>query len=423
MKKMIYSSIRRYFSGRIDFLSRPLAIYIKLTTKCMLQCRFCSQNGLKEVDIDISDIKKWLKDFKRLGVYYIYYTGGEPLLHKDFCTIIKYGFELGFYQIVVTNGVLLSNEKIFNHLKYIHTIGVSMHGTEDMHNYLCGNQFVYSRVKENLKQIHKEYKSLVININYTVVPENNFEGEFQAVLDFAKSINAKLSFARLNFIGNGKAYDSKPELNKVLEFVRENDYTKINISNCIIPCSVDEKYSYLLHGCDAGIASLAIEPNGDVKICSSSRVVLGNIRYAGIRKIWKCKELKLFRKANWLNQQCLNCDKLCFCKGGCHAEGSQLFWKENCDDMFVNQNKIVWELLKVKRLKLKSNKYRGENLNSYTLLNIPVRRINHKTLNLCRYLNGQYSGEEIIKKSKFPEAKEILITMYNDTLLELKDEF
>ena len=42
------------------------------------------------------------------------------------------------------------------------------------------------------------------------------------------------------------------------------------------------------HGCGVGISMVSFETNGDVTICPSSKIVLGNIKKQNIKKIWIC---------------------------------------------------------------------------------------------------------------------------------------
>ena len=60
-----------------------------------------------------------LKELKLIGVCNIYYTGGEPLLYKYLEELLEYGYELGFNQILITNGVLLEQKNIRKKLKMI----------------------------------------------------------------------------------------------------------------------------------------------------------------------------------------------------------------------------------------------------------------------------------------------------------------
>lgn len=103
-------------------LKNPISVYMKITSKCMLSCKFCSQSeNNSHVDMDFELAKKILKELKLIGVCNIYYTGGEPLLYKYLEELLEYGYELGFNQILITNGVLLEQKNIRKVLKYINS--------------------------------------------------------------------------------------------------------------------------------------------------------------------------------------------------------------------------------------------------------------------------------------------------------------
>lgn len=69
-------------------------LYIELTNQnCNLKCKHCYINfdPYKKIKdfIPIDTIKQALEDIKTLDVKMIYLTGGEPLLHPDFNTILR----------------------------------------------------------------------------------------------------------------------------------------------------------------------------------------------------------------------------------------------------------------------------------------------------------------------------------------------
>jgi MoaA/NifB/PqqE/SkfB family radical SAM enzyme len=51
-------------------------------------------------------IKKNLQELKKLGVYIINFTGGEPLIREDLPEILRFSKRLGFFNILTTNCVL-----------------------------------------------------------------------------------------------------------------------------------------------------------------------------------------------------------------------------------------------------------------------------------------------------------------------------
>ncbi|NJN39198.1 MAG: radical SAM protein [Acaryochloridaceae cyanobacterium CSU_3_4] len=85
----------------------PLVANYYLTYRCNARCHFCDIWALdpgKEADFDT--IEHNLKDLKRLGVKYVDFTGGEPLLRSDVGEIYQTAKQLGFYTSMTTNTIL-----------------------------------------------------------------------------------------------------------------------------------------------------------------------------------------------------------------------------------------------------------------------------------------------------------------------------
>lgn len=89
----------------------PLVANYYLTYRCNARCHFCDIWALdpgKEADFDT--IEHNLKDLKRLGVKYVDFTGGEPLLRTDVGRIYQTAKQLGFYTSMTTNTILYSQK-------------------------------------------------------------------------------------------------------------------------------------------------------------------------------------------------------------------------------------------------------------------------------------------------------------------------
>ena len=85
----------------------PLVANYYLTYRCNARCHFCDIWALDpKEEAEFETIKKNLHDLKRLGVKYIDFTGGEPLLKADAPRIYAEAKRLGFYTSMTTNTIL-----------------------------------------------------------------------------------------------------------------------------------------------------------------------------------------------------------------------------------------------------------------------------------------------------------------------------
>ncbi|MDO5557409.1 MAG: radical SAM protein [Clostridia bacterium] len=407
---------------KLQNIKYPTSIYLKITTECMLKCNFCSQSNSENEFMKLRDIKNVLCKLKNMGGIYIYYTGGEPLMHKDIKEVLKYGYNLGFKQFLVTNGILFSKKENRDLIKYIIGLGVSIHGKSLIHNEAVGNINCYDAIIRNLKLVKKENQDINININCTSTDYNSNEENLKYLAELCKDNEWNLSIARLNYIGAGIKYQ-KTNLNNMLDIVRKlnDDGYNIKISNCIAPCTIDEKNIFLTHGCGAGQTIAAIEANGDVKICASSTKTIGNIYQNSFKKIWNSNKMRKYRKMNWVSSECKVCKYFLMCKGGCKAELSGEYWKEMCDATVENINKIEWEIIKNRPISL-AFEFIRRNGREYIIIGCKIRLCNGYTKKILHQIDGKRTGNDIINlvKNNKEKAKQLLIIMKKENLIEIK---
>lgn len=413
---MLYKSLNINAKYSLGALRYPLVAYLKITTKCMLNCTFCSQSEEVVQNMDLKFAKAQLLMLKQMGIIQVIYTGGEPLLYPYIHELLRYGSSLKIKQALVTNGLQLFENEMSRCLAYIDNIGISLHGSKDTHNIMTASK-TWDSVVDNIIYLHKKFPHLQIDINCTVLPINNNKEDFDVVVNYAQLVGGMANFARLNYIANGRKHNATKEINTMLDYIHHHKYKKVRISNCIIPCVVKPEYKHLVHCCSAGESFFSIEPNGDVKICPSSQIALGNLYINSFEKIWYSKKMELFRQMNWLFLGCKTCSYLSQCKGGCHSEGCKKFWSNNCDYLLLNKLDEVWRNISVKCLKLKYTQVRKEK-DSYILLSFPPKMMDAQSFEVCKMLDGRHNGEEIFKHFKNDDIKDMLIAMSIDGILE-----
>jgi MoaA/NifB/PqqE/SkfB family radical SAM enzyme len=64
------------------------------------------------LDAQFEQVKKNLDDLKKMGVKFIDFTGGEPLLNKELPQILSYAKKLGFFVKLSTNGFLYPKKAV-----------------------------------------------------------------------------------------------------------------------------------------------------------------------------------------------------------------------------------------------------------------------------------------------------------------------
>ncbi len=84
----------------------PILCNYYITTRCNARCSFCHIHKEKGSDADKSNILNNLIGLKKLGVRFIDFTGGEPLLYPHLEEILLASKKLGFMSTITTNCLL-----------------------------------------------------------------------------------------------------------------------------------------------------------------------------------------------------------------------------------------------------------------------------------------------------------------------------
>lgn len=91
------------------------SIRLEVTSLCNLKCEYChnSEYSNRKDDMTTEEILQLIRSIKqRYPINKILLTGGEPLINKDICDIIKQITDLGIKADLVTNATLLNEEMI-----------------------------------------------------------------------------------------------------------------------------------------------------------------------------------------------------------------------------------------------------------------------------------------------------------------------
>jgi len=119
MKHLPYKTLIN-ISNLINFpIAPPLTTSISITQRCNSKCYYCDiwkwQNFIP--DPTIEELKRIFSSLSNLGVKVVSLSGGEPLLRKDIEEVISIVKSYNMRAQIVTNGILLSKEKIIKLVK------------------------------------------------------------------------------------------------------------------------------------------------------------------------------------------------------------------------------------------------------------------------------------------------------------------
>ncbi len=130
---------------------------LNVTNKCNFRCTHCAfDSGIAQMpELSSSELETILIETKELGGKRFDITGGEPLIRNDIDELISVGKKLGYKIELVTNGSLLTEEKLtrFRQLG-LDGIAISLDGsTPEVYNNIRKNdEKTFYRVIENIRK-------------------------------------------------------------------------------------------------------------------------------------------------------------------------------------------------------------------------------------------------------------------------------
>ncbi len=332
-------------------LSAPISCQIEITSECDNNCIYCynywrHEDNKTMVFMTKEIIEKIVSEIIKQKVYYVTFTGGEPLLNKD---ILFYGLK----HLTQNNIPCFLNSNLnlltIEDANKLYDIGLRniltsiSSSDEEQHNQISQRKSFKKMVK-GIKIAQNA--GIMVSCNM-VVTEINKNDVFKTGLflkeNGVNSFNATKTSAPLNSIGFEKYMLSNEANLKVLEDLyrlKQEHSMNVGVLNCYPLCSYldAERYSFVTERkCNAGTTGLTIGADGYVRPCSQNDEIYGNIT-EGLYKCWS--NMKNYRRTTQLPPECIDCDYFINCNGGCRVDAKYKHGKINAPDPFMDTNNI-----------------------------------------------------------------------------------
>jgi radical SAM protein with 4Fe4S-binding SPASM domain len=319
-------------------IQSPAHVSIELTYKCNFYCKHCYNNCGFERDVYLNkdEFFKLADDLRDHGVVTVELTGGEPLMHPDFSSIIKYCLDHFNMVGVITNGYFLTEEILDNLIQYRDKLifQVGLHGESEYMEWFCGLKGAFDNAKRAIKLLNE--RRFLFKITMIITPMNIFQ--IYRTVKLARSLVddfnpwCHISMSPIVELGRGKSPDLllAPEHNNLL--IKTLERVDNEFGNFV--SKIPEHY-YEYKNCGAGCRSLSITPNGDVKLCvmaDENLISWGNISRDGLTTILSGDLSLFFNSIDAPNSEiCGECENAVFC-GFCLTRGIKKYSeiKENC---------------------------------------------------------------------------------------------
>jgi radical SAM enzyme (rSAM/lipoprotein system) len=250
-------------------------------------------------------------------------TGGEALLRKDIETIGVNLYQRGFPWGIVTNGMLLSQQKLQKLLDSgLSSLTISLDGLEDSHNWLRGNKNSFTNAIAAIKLLPKTE-----DLKYDVVTCINRRNIKEIIQIRDLLINSGIKDWRVfTIFPVGRAKENpqlllEPSEFKVLfDFIsqtRKEKIIRVNYGCEGFLGSYEGEVRDNFFFCRAGINIASVLADGSVSACPNMRdnFIQGNIYTDNFAEVWESR-YGLFRDRSWTKTGiCSDCDFYKYCEG------------------------------------------------------------------------------------------------------------
>ena len=304
-----------------------------LTNECNMRCPHCYMfAGLKkDRELSTKEIFDIISSFRKRGGNNIVFSGGEIALRTDLYKILKYSYDLGISNEILTNGTLWSADLVQKVAPLITRVQISIDGYDEDTNSRIRGKGNFSKALNAVSLFYKT--NIDTEVSVTPYLDKDLSEDYQCYIDFARILNQK--YHRPNFlvkftfdILNGRTIHVSEK--------QKNDYQAIvtHIYNELYGDFIDKSFlefhkrGGIENNCDYG--NIAISADGNVCLCPiiPEMKPVGNIRINNFDEL-----LDIAQKARVLSDinnlsPCKDCELKYICGGECRIKHFSGF-KEN----------------------------------------------------------------------------------------------
>jgi len=274
------------FDGFIKVLTRrtkaqPLSGQIELTYCCYLSCRHCYSKGLEDKKRELST-QQWKDIFDKMrhaGCLFLNFTGGDPLVRKDFLELYGYAKKKGFIIQILTSGFGFDRKTIAYLKKFPPlSIDITLNSiNKKTFESITQRKNSFERVVANIKALAGANLKVILKFNCLMQNKN----EIAEVKAWAEEILGKPAQKRYRFKYdpfifprlNGDKSPLKYRISfRELMAIRKKDPDIWRDYLDLIKADIKDpsKDKDLLYNCNSWMESFFIDPYGRLKFCALS---------------------------------------------------------------------------------------------------------------------------------------------------------
>ena len=343
--------------------STPLVVW-NMTRRCNLRCMHCyiqSEDKDYSGELSTEEAREFIDDLAKMGAPVLLFSGGEPLIRKDFYELAKYAKASGIRPVVSTNGTLITKEAAIKMKEAgIEYVGISLDGGPDTHNKFRGMPNAFEKSIEGIKNAMDV--GLRAGVRFTL-NQLNYDDLDEVIDVVVKEGIPRFCMYHLVYAGRGKEIAeqdvTKEQSRKVIEKLMKRSIelhdAGVDVEILTTDNHADGAYIYnyvkeneperaeevmellKMHGgCSAGHKFSNVDNLGNVHACQFwGHMTLGNIRETPFSQIWNDPDneflAKMREKPKHLKGKCGRCKHNSIC-AGCRIRAETIhgdIWEED----------------------------------------------------------------------------------------------
>ena len=327
-----------------------MSAYLHITQRCNLHCVGCysldnNRNRLQDPSID--DLKRALEQLSYNGCKLLVISGGEPFIRDDLAEIVFYAKQIVKIPNVqiITNGTMVTIEKLKNIKKYVDGIAISIDGYSKCHPTYIRDKGIFDSV------IHAVKLCKSCNIVTSILPTIHAKN-YNCMMDYvklSKELNVEISFSLLTCSPLDAVLSrwlpTNEQLRSIaLDLVQIGIQDMVSVNDMPIGNGLDVRKS-----CEVGNKIVSIGADGSVYPCHmlhDTNMIMGNIFESELQDILLA-DLALYCKSLNVDdfEICKECKHKYICGGGCRARSYYVHKNLTSHDFYCPMTKTYFDWL------------------------------------------------------------------------------
>ncbi len=265
----------------------PSHAQIGLTNACPQKCVYCYNRERKGKVMDTATIKRVIQDLKSMGVIWLGFTGGEPLLNRDIIEIIEMASTNCAVKLFTTGCTL--TKQMAKDLKQAGLVSVSVsldHWQEAEHDYARGYKGAFQTAL-NAIEIFKSLGDLQVGVSAVLTRKMIQQNQVEKFLEFLSQLEiheAWLSETKPSVAAFWKDEFIIKEEERLKLFKLQDQYNKAGKITINYLGHFEGRENF---GCNAGHKMVYVDAFGEVSPCVFTPMSFGNVREKSIIEIFR----------------------------------------------------------------------------------------------------------------------------------------